>query len=256
MDLVAYLESLGRERDLAWPEGDRRARQLTQDERALMSLKAEVLNAHPAMTRPRGDAPVLPAITNTDYGQSLWRDNCSGCHGSDGRGDGPAASWLQPAPVNLTEHRYRADLLADILWNGVYGSSMPAWRDMNPEQLAALVAVVDSFSEVNTDPGAPTAIGQGRLVYQTHCAECHGDDGDGNGFAASNLPIPIMPTDFTRDLLSEAAILRTLQEGVVGTSMAPWGDRLSEAEMNAVGQFIRSLFRDGNELASGGINND
>jgi len=256
MDLVAYLESLGRERDLAWPEGDRRARQLTQDERALMSLNAEVLNAHPAMTRPRGNAPVLPATTNTDYGQSLWRDNCSGCHGSDGRGNGPAAGWLQPAPVNLTEHRYRADLLADILWNGVYGSSMPAWRDMNPEQLAALVAVVDSFSEVNTDPGAPAAIGQGRLVYQTHCAECHGDDGDGNGFAASNLPIPIMPTDFTRDLLSEAAILRTLQEGVVGTSMAPWGDRLSEAEMNAVGQFIRSLFRGGNELASGGINND
>ena len=127
---------------------------------------------------------------------------------------------------------------------------------MNPEQLGALVTIVDSFSEVGTSAGSPALIGQGQTVFQTHCAECHGDNGDGNGFAAENLPIPIMPTDFTRDLLSEAAIMRTLQQGVAGTSMAPWGDRLSETEMNAVTQFVRSLFQQGNQIASGGVGND
>lgn len=256
MDLIAYLESLGRERNLAWPEGDLRARELTDDERALMSLNAEVLNAHPAMTRPRGSAPALPANGDPALGEQLWQDNCSGCHGTEGRGDGPAAAWLQPAPVNLSEHRYQRDLLADILYNGVHGSSMPAWRDLSPGQLAALAQVVDGFSEVEEAASNALQINQGQEVYLTHCAECHGDNGEGNGFAADSLPIPIMPTDFTRELLSEAAAMRALRQGVVGTSMAPWGDRLTEQEMNAATSYIRSLFRGATQLAAGGNADD
>ena len=256
MDLVAYLDSLGRERDLAWPEGDQRVISATDDERALMSLNAEVLNAHPAMTRPRGSAPPLAANGDLETGQRLWRQNCRGCHGRDGLGDGRAAEWLQPVPVNLSEHRYRADLLADILWNGVYGCSMPAWRDLNARQLASLAMVVDSFSEVSNTSGTAAQINLGQQVFQTHCAECHGDNGDGNGFAANNLPIPIMPTDFTRELVSETAIIRALREGVAGTSMAPWGDRLSDVEMVAASHYVRSLFQAGAQLASGGNADD
>lgn len=255
LDLVAYLQSIGRERDLAWPEGDLRARDLTDDERALVSLNAEILNAHPAMTRPRGSAPTLPDSTDGPLGQQLWQENCSGCHGVDGRGDGPAADWLQPQPVNLTEHRYRRDLLADILWNGVHGSSMPAWRELAPDQLSALVQVVDDFSQVEIAVAANFQLEAGQQVYQTHCAECHGDNGDGNGFAANDLPIPIMPTDFTRELLSEEAALRVLREGVTGTSMAPWGDRLSEQEMEAATQYVRSLFQAGTQLAQATADN-
>jgi len=215
-----------------------------------------VLNAHPAMTRPRGSAPPLAANGDLETGQRLWRQNCRGCHGRDGLGDGRAAEWLQPVPVNLSEHRYRADLLADILWNGVYGSSMPAWRDLNARQLASLAMVVDSFSEVSNTSGTAAQINLGQQVFQTHCAECHGDNGDGNGFAANNLPIPIMPTDFTRELVSETAIIRALREGVAGTSMAPWGDRLSDVEMVAASHYVRSLFQAGAQLASGGNADD
>ncbi len=256
MDLVSYLETLGRERDLAWPEGDQRVLALTDDDRALMSLNADVLNAHPAMTRPRGNAPALAADGDSALGAQLWQQNCSGCHGPEGRGDGPASAWLTPAPVNLSEHRYRRDLLTDILWNGVDGSSMPAWRELNAEQLAALAEVVDGFSEVTTATGSVAQINQGQQVFQTHCAECHGDNGEGDGFAADSLPIPIMPTDFTRELLSEEATLRTLREGVDGTSMAPWGDRLNETEIAAVSQYVRSLFQGSPQLASTGDADD
>ncbi len=247
LDLVAYLESLGRERDLAWPEGDLRARGLTDDERALMSLNAEVLNAHPGMTRPRGNAPALNGSGDMAQGQQLWRQNCSGCHGDDGSGDGWASDWLQPAPKNLTEHRFRRDLLADILWNGIDGSSMPAWRDLSTDQLSALAVVVDGFSQVEIPGAGPSAAGD--EVYLTHCAECHGDSGEGNGFAADDLPIPIMPSDFTRELLSEEATLRVLRQGVEGTSMAPWGDRLSDQEIEEVAAYVRSLFQGGAQLA-------
>ena len=106
LDLLAYIESLGRERELAWPEGDERARALTDDERALMSLTAEVLNAHPGRTRPLGLAPALPSgelqgSDNSGLGMQLFRDNCSGCHGDSGEGDGPASSLLSPPPVAL-----------------------------------------------------------------------------------------------------------------------------------------------------------
>nr|CCW77412.1 hypothetical protein [uncultured Gammaproteobacteria bacterium] len=58
-----------------------------------------------------------------------------------------------------------------------------------------------------------------------------------------------MPTDFTRELLSEDAALRALRRGVAGTSMAPWGDRLSEQAMGAVTAYVRSLFQAGPRMA-------
>jgi len=212
-------------------------------------LTAEVLNAHPGRTRPLGSAPVFPfeelqGSDNSALGMQLFRDNCSGCHGSSGEGDGPASTLLSPPPVNFTEHLYRRDLLTEILWNGVYGASMPAWRDLSLEELAALANVVDSFSLVDGSDSSGTLVNAGQSVYEANCAECHGDAGDGNGFAAQNLPIPIMPTDFTRERLSEEAALRALREGIAGTSMAPWGDRLNAQEMTAAAHYVRALYQE------------
>ena len=243
LDLVAYLNTLGRSRELAWPEGEIAMRQAAGDDQwTLMSLDANQLNAHPARTRPRGNAPSLRDQAPAREGRRLWAQNCEGCHGEDGAGDGPAAAWLQPAPVNLTEHEYRTDLLADILYNGVYGSSMPGWRDHSPAQLAALVQVIQSFSKIEPIPSDSNTT-LGAEVFQTHCAECHGEAGDGNGFAVANLPIPIPPTDFTRERLSMAASLRVLNQGVAGTTMAPWGDRLSETEIRAVASYLQTLYQ-------------
>jgi cbb3-type cytochrome oxidase cytochrome c subunit len=247
LDLVAYLETLGRERELAWPEGDAAALSEAGDDRlARMSLSATELNRHPARTRSRGrDVPTLPVRAVDVRGRQLWQENCSGCHGPEGQGNGEAAQWLQPPPVNLVEHQYRADLLADILWNGVHHSSMPAWRDYSPDDLGALAAVVQSFSQVDDAPADTAQLTLGRTVYETHCAECHGADGDGRGFAAARLPIPIPPTDFTRERLNVQESLRILRSGVLGTSMAPWGDRLNDNEMLAVSHYLRSLYRAG-----------
>ncbi len=252
LDLIAYLESLGRERELAWPEGDLAAKAITVDERALMSFNAPELNAHPARTRPRRGAPDIGAVRPSESGEMLWQNNCSACHGEQGRGDGAAAGWLQPAPVDLSKHQYQTDLLADILWNGVHGSSMPAWRDLPLADLSALVRVVQNFSELDSSAANPQQLPLGAQVYANHCAECHGDNGDGNGFAADSLPIPIRPSDFTRERLSVAESLRILQNGIEGTSMAPWGDRLGEGEMVAAVHYIRSLY--GSDVNSGAAN--
>jgi len=242
-DLVAYLETLGRERELAWPEGDALAAQKTTDKMALMSFNAPALNAHPARTKRFEGTPELPEAMSPVLAGELWSINCSGCHGDQGKGDGPAAAWLAPKPINLSQHEYSPDLIADILWNGVHGSSMPAWRDLSPSQLAEVAAHVSSFSEVESSVASRESLQSGQAVFKTHCAECHGADGDGNGFAAGSLPIPIRPSDFTRERLTHAESLRVLRSGVAGTAMAPWGDRLTSSEMEAVSHYLRSLFK-------------
>jgi cytochrome c oxidase cbb3-type subunit I/II len=247
-DLVAYLESLGRARELAWPEGDELARAaLAGDSWAQMSFDAPVLNAHPARAQARGSAPALGQTTAAENGRQLWRDNCASCHGDQGQGDGPAAPWLSPQPTNLAEHEYSTALLGDVLWNGVVGTAMPAWRDHSPEDLAALAEVARGF--FTASPGAEPSVAElalGQQVYVDNCAQCHGDNGDGEGFAASELPIA--PNDFSGQRPSIDAALRALTNGVKGTSMAPWTDRLDESELQAVVHYVRQFFQ-----ADGGV---
>jgi cbb3-type cytochrome oxidase subunit 1/mono/diheme cytochrome c family protein len=243
-DLVAYLETLGRARELAWPDGDAAARAAVPDDPwAQLALAATQLNAHPARARPSGNAPPLGAAASGERGQQLWLDYCAGCHGEQGRGNGPAAAWLSPAPPSLAERDFTRTRLADVLWNGVLGTAMPAWRDHAPADLAALAEVVRGFrpQAEDTQP-SPAQLALGERVYAANCAECHGEDGAGDGFAAGELPIA--PTDFRGERPSLAEALRVLQSGVEGTSMAPWTSRLDGEEMQAVAHYLRSFFAD------------
>jgi mono/diheme cytochrome c family protein len=130
--------------------------------------------------------------------------------------------------------------LADALWNGVRGTSMPAWRDQSLENLAALAAIVQAFTTVAAEPPSAAELTLGERVYRQHCTQCHGEDGGGNGFAASELPIA--PTDFRGRRASLAENVRVLTVGVEGTSMAPWTERLTREELVGVAHYVRSLF--------------
>jgi cytochrome c oxidase cbb3-type subunit I/II len=241
-DLVAYLETLGRARELAWPEGDAAALAAAAGDRwAELALTAPELNAHPARARPRGSAPPLAPAADFERGRLLWRDHCAGCHGATGHGDGPAAPWLAPVPPDLSVREFSDVQLAEALYHGVRGTSMPAWRDLAAADHSALAAVVKRFSAVEPEAPAPAGeVARGLAVYSEHCASCHGERGDGAGFAAAELAIA--PTDFRGRRASSAEIMRVLSNGIGGTPMAPWTDRLDGAEMLAVTAYVRSLF--------------
>ena len=242
-DLVAYLESLGRARELAWPEGDAAAKSVAGDDKwSQMAFSSPVLNAHPARTQPRGGAPDIRAGNAQGDGDALWMRNCAGCHGTEGRGDGPAAEWLKPAPTNLAAREFAPAYIADVLWNGVDGTSMPAWRDYSIAELAALQTVVEGFSASQAATAISAAdLDLGASVYETHCAECHGESGAGDGFAAGQWPI--MPADFRGERPSLEEAIRILRNGVEGTSMAPWTDRLDDNELHAVANYVRQFYQ-------------
>ena len=245
-DLVAYIESLGRARELAWPEGDVLAREKAGENKwAMMSLESPILNRNPAKTQRGEKYPLLSILESNELADNLWSDNCAGCHGENGRGDGPAAKWLDPMPANLSEREFSLEKLSDVLWNGVHNTAMPAWRDHSAENRSLLAAVVRGFSlPQSTNEISEETLEIGSSIYKTHCAECHGDDGDGNGFAAKEFPI--MPSDFKNERVSMKESVRILKNGVKGTSMAPWVDRLTEREIIAVSLYIRRFFEKDN----------
>jgi len=242
-DLVAYLQSLGRARELAGPEGAARARQgcdCPDDGMAQMAF-ASPLNASPARARPRGsDVPAWSGRVDDTRGRQLYAANCASCHGARGAGDGPGAAALAPPPSDLSAHEYAAARVADVLWNGVAGTAMPAWRDYPPADLAALVTIVRGFHASAEAAGPDGLVAAGERVYAANCVQCHGQDGGGAGFAAAELTIA--PTSFRTQRPAMAQSLRAVRDGVRGTRMASWTGRLSEPEIVAVAAYVRSLF--------------
>lgn len=242
-DLVAYLNSLGRARELAGPEGEARAHEACHcpdDEMMQMAFHGPV-NVSPARTRRSRETPALPAGGDIARGQSLYVDHCASCHGSSGQGDGPGAAGLSPAPANLADHDYTAGRVAQALWNGVAGTAMSGWRDHPPADLAALVTAVRALRSGAQDPEpADGQLEQGSAVYQQHCAQCHGARGDGQGTAAAQLAVA--PADFTAQRATLARATTAIRRGVPGTPMAPFTTELTDADVAAVAHYVRTLY--------------
>jgi len=242
-DLLDYLETLGRNRALAGTEGEAHARNAcncSQDEKQF-AFGSPVLNASPSLPRRKGDFPKLARSSDLSRGQQAYARYCATCHGNRGEGDGPGAAGLHPRPVNLSEQEYSADRLGFSLWNGVAGTAMPAWRELTPADLSALEEIVRGFHVAQSDPAIPPAVlALGARVYAARCAQCHGENGAGDGSAAGQFAIA--PTNFRTQRPNLAASLRALRDGIEGTPMAPWTNELSEAELSAVAYFVRTLY--------------
>jgi cbb3-type cytochrome oxidase cytochrome c subunit/cytochrome c553 len=245
-DLLGYLDTLGRARALAAPEGEAHARQgcncASETER--YAFPEEGLQAHPARSLRGRNHPGIPPTGNAAEGGKLFEVNCATCHGTNGNGDGPGASALSPSPTNLIEHAYTNDRLAEILWNGRYGTAMNAWREMSTEQMGNLAAFVRTLPPAVPEPTIPAAtIALGARVYKEHCVQCHEESGAGDGSASREFPIG--PPDFRGQRPSIAAALKAVREGVPGTPMAPWATKLPEAEVSAAAYYVRTFFTGG-----------
>jgi mono/diheme cytochrome c family protein len=130
--------------------------------------------------------------------------------------------------------------VSEALWNGVLGTSMPAWRDRSVEDLAAIAAFVRELASDSLGSAMAEQLALGERVYRESCIECHGAAGGGDGFAAKELAIK--PTNFRGRRATLAETLKVLAEGVDGTSMAPWSERLTADELASVAHYVRSLY--------------
>jgi mono/diheme cytochrome c family protein len=147
-------------------------------------------------------------------GAALYAEQCASCHGTEGRGDGPAAYLLHPKPRDLTAARYRLvstwegvptdDDLFRTITRGMPGSAMPSWRHLPERDRWALVAHVKSLATTPLEvaPASPPAaedvpgtgvlavppepadsetnVARARELYAGACASCHGTSGRGD----------------------------------------------------------------------------
>jgi cytochrome c oxidase cbb3-type subunit I/II len=254
LDLLAYLESLGRARQLS---GFDRQASSVQLETSDMAMSSEPLaRATPpavpiAMTGGYTlGAPVLhPSPDPNDLqaevsrGGTLFAENCASCHGFAGRGDGKASASLLPKPANLTTARFSDERLSSVLWNGVAGSAMPPWRGLPTEDLRALIAYIQGLHVSGAAPATQETetLALGKALFVATCASCHGETGAGNGPAAGALAPA--PTNFHLKKPTGERAWDVLENGVPGTAMPPWRSQLSADQRHALVAFVRSLYK-------------
>lgn len=92
--------------------------------------------------------------------EEIFRRQCVPCHGSKGKGDGPAASALKPRPSDLTDPEVIGPLtdaaILDVLTNG--RGSMPSFGALlEPDELRALVGYIRELSGTQAQPQAEGA---------------------------------------------------------------------------------------------------
>ena len=95
------------------------------------------------------------------------------------------------------------------------------------------------------EPGASIAdLERGRSYYVQLCVPCHGGSGRGDGEWAYRMTP--RPTDLTGRRTrgrSEDALRAVIGEGIAGTAMRGWEDRLSEPQIRQVLGYVRHLGR-------------
>jgi cytochrome c oxidase cbb3-type subunit I/II len=254
LDVLAYLQSLGRARQLSGFEGQTLASVQSGTSDMAMAGGPSARATPPAVPIAMVggyslSAPVLhPAADQADLheevnrGGTLFARNCASCHGSAGQGDGKASASLLPKPANLAAARFSDERVSSVLWNGVAGSAMPPWRQLPAEDLRALVAYVQSLHVSHGAPSTQDAasLGLGKALFAATCASCHGENGAGNGPAAAALAPA--PTNFHLKKPAEEHAWDVLENGVPGTAMPPWRSQLSADQRHALVEFVRSLY--------------
>lgn len=126
---------------------------------------------------------------------TLYKSNCSGCHGADAKG-GAALALGDPVYLAIIDD----DTIRKIATNGIPGTSMAAFAksaggmltdkqvDIIARGIRQRYASPSALAGVTVPPYKGTEAGdakRGAEVYATFCSSCHGPDGQGGAKASS-----------------------------------------------------------------------
>lgn len=177
-------------------------------------------------------------------GMAIYETVCWTCHGQAGRGDGPAVlAGSTGAPPSFLLGGY-AEISAAELENrfrAAFEGADDAHPHMQyvvnllrPERFRAALSFIPALAYPADLPGSALA---GLALYEERCVNCHGENGDGAGYAADFLELA-KPADFTSDTLIATrnfeGLFQRIREGgqeVHGSSMPAWGLALDDDQL-------------------------
>jgi cytochrome c oxidase cbb3-type subunit III len=167
--------------------------------------------------------------TAMGIGERLYLNNCSACHGSDGRGS--------KGFPNLADRDWLggegAEYVAKVIKEGRAGVMPPMGAALGgPADVKNVAQYVLSLSGSAHDSIA-AGLGQAKFAA---CAACHGADGKGNqALGAPNLTDKIWLHGF-----GEAAIVKIINEGKTN-AMPAQGRLLTEDQVRVLSAYVLNL---------------
>ena len=123
---------------------------------------------YPAMARevippidPRTVLTPNPALMAR--GKAVYAQTCATCHGTEGKGDGPGGTGLNPKPRNFTQatawkNGTRLEDIYRTLDEGIKGSSMVSYNYLSKKDRMALAHVVQTLGTFEHGASDPKAI--------------------------------------------------------------------------------------------------
>jgi mono/diheme cytochrome c family protein len=247
---------------------------------ACLSLGIGLICVSPAESRTRAQAgpdsqQQFQQLIHSVEGRDLFQAYCASCHGSDGKGHGPAAAALKTSAADLTvlaknnggdfpSNRVRRTILGEEVITSHGTREMPVWGpifhqiesdiDRGNVRLENLLKYLESIQaiisqEAPAKGGSATSVSQpsGVQLFKQYCAACHGNDLKGNGPAP--YPFNDVPPDLTTlarrhaGKFPDAYVSNVLRNGVIMPAHGP-------AEMPIWGADFRASDRlDDNQIA-------
>ena len=138
--------------------------------------------------RPLHGSETLAPNEILDF-ETLYAQNCAGCHGAEGRG-GAAIALADPIYLAIADDA----AIRKVIANGVHGTAMPAFAEssggmLTDKQIEVITTQIRSrwSRRGNLDPAnlpsyaskSAGNITQGEAAYKTYCESCHGPNGRG-----------------------------------------------------------------------------
>ena len=222
--------------------------------------------------------PDLGTEAQRAAGETLYLEKCAQCHGETGDADAVATALLRPEPRDFTSgiFKFRTTRSGELpttedlersIRDGMAYTSMPAWGGILSEtEITNLAYYIKTFNddfsgsygipeevEIPDAPGFDEEkLARGRIVYEENqCADCHGDQGRGDGPSAPTLEDqwgqPIRAADLTtrwtfRNGAAREDIYRTFTTGLDGSPMPSYD--IPEEDRWALVDYIYALSRD------------
>lgn len=178
--------------------------------------------------------PAVAAKTLTGGAELIDKFACTACHKLDGK-DGGISPDISYAGLMRDEkwiHDHFRDPRAMMP-----DSIMPSFR-FTEAQFQAMSAYL-----AGRKTGVPAML-TGAALYKEACQRCHGEKGDGLGQIA--IYLDPSPRDLTKVAFMNSKprerFKKSIQEGVAGTSMPPWGKVMSEAQVDGLLDYVEATF--------------
>ena len=198
---------------------------------------------------------------NVERGAEVFLNRCSICHGDNGMGEGLIPLKIKDYPNTNLRINIKAKTRASVHAAIALGAKADNISDYMPpmgEELTwtGLESVVDFVMLLREDAestmglvaniksNSSASIKEGLTTFETRCALCHGIGGEGDGRMAKVIKSP-PPFDLTASRLPDFYLKDIISKGGEGMGrskqMPPWGDQLTDAQIDSVIMYIKTL---------------